>query len=54
MDQSSDVRIRERAYEIWNAQGCPDGRADEHWVTAEREILTVHGVVFSFKIHRVT
>jgi hypothetical protein len=41
MEQSLDVRIRERAYEIWNAQGCPEGRADEHWLTAEREILTV-------------
>lgn len=41
MEQSLEVRIRERAYEIWNAQGCPDGRADEYWLTAEREILTV-------------
>ena len=44
MEQSLDVRIRERAYEIWNAQGCPEGRADEHWLTAEREILTVQPV----------
>ena len=44
MEQSLGVRIRERAYEIWNAQGCPEGRADEHWLTAEREILTVQPV----------
>jgi Protein of unknown function (DUF2934) len=40
MEQSLEMRIRERAYEIWSAHGCPDGRADEHWLTAEREILT--------------
>ena len=44
MEQSLDVRIRERAYEIWNTRGCPEGRADEHWLTAEREILTVQPV----------
>jgi hypothetical protein len=31
--------IRERAYEIWNATGREDGRADEHWLSAERELL---------------
>lgn len=40
MEQSLEVRIRERAYEIWTAHGCPDGCADEYWLTAEREILT--------------
>lgn len=40
MEQSVEVRIRERAYEIWTADGCLDGRADEYWFTAEREILT--------------
>jgi hypothetical protein len=33
-------RIRERAYEIWTAHGCIHGQADQHWVAAEREILT--------------
>jgi hypothetical protein len=32
-------RIRERAYEIWFAAGCRDGEAQQHWLTAEREIL---------------
>jgi hypothetical protein len=41
MEHSLEARIRERAYEIWSAHGCPDGRADEYWLTAEREILTV-------------
>jgi hypothetical protein len=32
-------RIRERAYEIWTANGRMDGQADHHWFEAEREIL---------------
>jgi hypothetical protein len=34
-----EQRIRERAYEIWNADGRADGRANEHWLAAEREVL---------------
>ena len=30
--------IRQRAYEIWRAEGQPDGRALEHWCRAEAEI----------------
>jgi Protein of unknown function (DUF2934) len=33
-------RIRERAYEIWNAGGQLHGQAEQHWLAAEREILT--------------
>jgi hypothetical protein len=32
-------RIRERAYEIWNTSGRTHGKAGEHWLAAEREIL---------------
>jgi hypothetical protein len=39
MDQTLTERIRERAYEIWAANGCPDGQAEQHWFTAEREFL---------------
>ncbi len=31
-------RVRERAYEIWEREGCPEGKADEHWRKAEAEI----------------
>jgi hypothetical protein len=39
MEPSLEQRIRERAYEIWNATGREDGRADEHWLSAERELI---------------
>lgn len=39
MDAHLIDRIRERAYHIWCASGCPDGEADQHWLAAEREIL---------------
>ncbi len=31
--------IRQRAYEIWQAEGQPDGRALEHWYRAEAETV---------------
>jgi len=30
--------IRRRAYEIWEQKGKPEGRSEEHWVQARREI----------------
>jgi len=30
--------IRERARELWEAEGRPTGRALDHWLRAEREI----------------
>ncbi len=29
--------IRERAYEIWQNEGFPEGREDEHWQQARAE-----------------
>ena len=40
LDQDLSNRIRERAYEIWVASGHRDGEAEQHWVVAEREILS--------------
>ncbi|MTJ79694.1 MAG: DUF2934 domain-containing protein [Telmatospirillum sp.] len=31
-------RIRQRAFEIWQAQGCPEGRDLDHWLQAEVEL----------------
>jgi hypothetical protein len=39
MDPNFTESIRERAYHLWSASGCPDGEADLHWFAAEREIL---------------
>jgi hypothetical protein len=37
--QDLEQAIRERAYHLWIADGCRDGRADAHWLIAQREIL---------------
>jgi hypothetical protein len=31
MADDLEQRIRERAYEIWENEGCPEGRGSEHW-----------------------
>ena len=36
--EDRDARVRERAYRIWEEEGAPDGRDQEHWRQAEREI----------------
>jgi hypothetical protein len=30
--------LRERAYELWQQAGTPEGRSDEFWFAAEREL----------------
>lgn len=30
--------IAQRAYEIWKESGCPNGKDQEHWFRAEREL----------------
>ena len=30
--------IRRRAYALWERAGCPDGRSEEFWYAARREI----------------
>ena len=37
-DRDLARRIRERAYLLWEAEGRPDGRADEYWHRA-RELI---------------
>lgn len=38
----NDLRkqIELRAYHIWESEGRPQGRQDEHWRMAEAELLT--------------
>ena len=31
-------KVRRRAYEIWEREGRPEGRHDEHWSQARREM----------------
>lgn len=31
-------KIAERAYQIWQESGCPDGCDLDHWLRAEREL----------------
>jgi len=33
-------RIRERAYRIWQEQGCPEGRDEAHWHMA-RQLVAI-------------
>ncbi|HLO76800.1 MAG TPA: DUF2934 domain-containing protein [Magnetospirillum sp.] len=34
----TDDMIRARAHRIWEREGCPDGRADDHWQMARSEL----------------
>ncbi len=38
-----DERIRRKAYELWLADGCPEGRHEAHWEQA-REIIALEDV----------
>lgn len=33
-----DKRIRTRAWQLWDQAGRPEGRDDEYWLQAEKEI----------------
>jgi Protein of unknown function (DUF2934) len=33
-------RIEQRAYALWEADGCPEGRALDYWLQAEQEFVT--------------
>jgi hypothetical protein len=37
--QDLEQAIRERAYHLWIADGCRDGNAEAHWLSAQREVL---------------
>ena len=38
MDIDRESRIRQRAYQLWLDEGSPEGKQDDHWAQAEREI----------------
>ena len=31
--------IRARAHEIWEAEGYPEGKERDHWLTAQKEVM---------------
>ena len=33
-----EERVKRRAYEIWQREGCPEGREADHWALAKEEI----------------
>lgn len=37
-DQTQEDMIRARAHQIWEAEGCPEGREAEHWAQAIEEL----------------
>ena len=39
---SHDV-VAQRAHEIWQSEGCPEGRALEHWFRAVSELKSAEG-----------
>jgi hypothetical protein len=39
MAYPTDEQIRERAYQLWEKLGKPEGRTDEFWHRAEQELL---------------
>ena len=39
MDEAWQQRVRERAYAIWEREGCPEGQAEQFWLMAEQELL---------------
>ena len=34
--EDPEARIRERAHALWEEEGRPEGRAEEHWERARR------------------
>ena len=38
MGDDREDRIRARAYELWQRDGSPEGRENDHWIEAEQEL----------------
>jgi hypothetical protein len=36
--ENEDPKVRARAYDIWEREGRPDGRHDDHWRQAQHEL----------------
>ena len=38
MKSPTEQRIRARAYELWQARGCPEGSPEEDWFHAAEQL----------------
>ncbi|WP_426230828.1 DUF2934 domain-containing protein [Pararhizobium sp. DWP3-4] len=38
MENDIETKIRKRAYQLWQDDGSPDGKQEDHWAAAAREI----------------
>jgi Protein of unknown function (DUF2934) len=43
MAQPTEEQIRKRAFELWEQAGKPEGREDEFWNQAQRELQDAEG-----------
>lgn len=39
-DAAARLKIEQRAYEIWQSEGCPHGCDVDHWLRADAEIAS--------------
>lgn len=39
MSHVEEYRVRDRAYQLWDDAGQPEGREQEFWFEAERELI---------------
>jgi hypothetical protein len=42
-DEAARLKIEQRAYEIWQSEGSPQGCDVDHWLRAEAEITSSRG-----------
>lgn len=43
-EQKREQLMRERAYALWDAEGRPDGKAEEYWEMARQEVEAAESV----------
>lgn len=44
MQHDLEGKIRERAHRLWEEEGRPEGRSEEHWREAERQVMAEEGL----------
>ncbi len=38
----NEETVRQLAHQLWESAGCPEGRQDEFWYAAERDLAAAH------------